>query len=51
MTPFRPSNLLFPPHPLPPQIMCGDYGFRSGFGRMYQGGDGEKPRSGLALVR
>jgi ubiquinol oxidase len=30
--------------------MCGDYGFRSGFGRLYQGGDAQKPASGLALV-
>jgi hypothetical protein len=33
------------------QVMCGDYGFRSGAGRLYQGGDGEVPESAFALVR
>lgn len=33
------------------QIMCGDYGFRSGFGRLYQGGDGEIPAAAWELVR
>ncbi len=33
------------------EVMCCDYGFRSGFGRLYQGGDGEIPKSALALVR
>ena len=31
--------------------MCGDYGFRSGVGRLYQGGDGEVPASAFTLVR
>lgn len=31
--------------------MCGDYGFRSGFGRLYQGGDGEIPAAAWELVR
>lgn len=52
---MRPSNprprtpwpTLFPP----PQVMCGDYGFRSGASRMYQGEDGEVPGSGVSLVR
>ena len=30
--------------------MCCDYGFRSGFGRLYQGGDGEIPKNLFALV-
>ena len=33
------------------EVMCCDYGFRSGFGRLYQGGDGEIPKSAFALVR
>jgi len=33
------------------EVMCCDYGFRSGFGRLYQGGDGEIPKSAIALVR
>ena len=33
------------------QVMCGDYGFRSGVGRLYQGGDGEVPASAFVLVR
>jgi len=33
------------------EVLCYDYGFRSGFGRLYQGGDGEIPKSFLALVR
>ena len=33
------------------QAMCCDYGFRSGFGRLYQGGDGEIPKNFLQLVR
>ena len=32
------------------EVMCCDYGFRSGFGRLYQGGDGEIPKNALALV-
>lgn len=32
------------------EVMCCDYGFRSGFGRLYQGGDGEIPKSAFALV-
>ena len=49
------SDAATPDHPFsnPPllsQVMCGDYGFRSGFGRLYQGGDAQKPASGLALV-
>ena len=35
----------------PLQVMCGDYGFRSGVGRLYQGGDGEVPASAFTLVR
>ena len=33
------------------EVMCCDYGFRSGFGRLYQGGDGEIPKNAFALVR
>ncbi len=33
------------------EVLCYDYGFRSGFGRLYQGGDGEIPKGFLALVR
>lgn len=33
------------------QVMCVDYGFRSGFGRINQGGDGEIPKNILGLVR
>lgn len=33
------------------EVMCCDYGFRSGFGRLYQGGDGEIPKNFFALVR
>jgi hypothetical protein len=33
------------------QVMCCDYGFRSGFGRLYQGGDGEIPANFFSLVR
>ena len=33
------------------QAMCTDYGFRSGFGRLYQGGDGEIPKNLFELVR
>ncbi len=32
------------------EVMCCDYGFRSGFGRLYQGGDGEIPKNFFALV-
>ena len=32
------------------QAMCCDYGFRSGFGRLYQGGDGEIPKNLFELV-
>eukprot|EP00884_Botryococcus_braunii_P010314 jgi/Botrbrau1/19284/Bobra.0073s0027.1 len=31
------------------EVMCCDYGFRSGFGRLYQGGDGEIPANFLTL--
>ncbi|BDA41368.1 probable ubiquinol oxidase 4, chloroplastic/chromoplastic at C-terminar half [Coccomyxa sp. Obi] len=31
------------------EVMCCDYGFRSGFGRLYQGGDGEIPKNFFAL--
>ena len=30
--------------------MCCDYGFRSGFGRLYQGEDGEIPKNIFQLV-
>ena len=33
------------------EVLCYDYGFRSGFGRLYQGGDGEIPKGFFALVR
>ena len=33
------------------EVMCCDYGFRSGFGRLYQGGDGEIPKNAFSLVR
>ena len=33
------------------EVMCADYGFRSGFGRLYQGGDGEIPKNFFQLVR
>ena len=33
------------------QVMCCDYGFRSGFGRLYQGEDGEIPKNIFQLVR
>ena len=32
------------------QVMCCDYGFRSGFGRLYQGEDGEIPKNIFQLV-
>ena len=32
------------------EVMCADYGFRSGFGRLYQGGDGEIPKNFFQLV-
>ncbi|KAK9834268.1 hypothetical protein WJX81_001729 [Elliptochloris bilobata] len=31
------------------EVLCYDYGFRSGFGRLYQGGDGEIPKGFFAL--
>ena len=33
------------------EVLCYDYGFRSGFGRLYQGGDGEIPKGFFALAR
>ncbi len=33
------------------QVMCCDYGFRSGFGRLYQEGYGEVPKNVFELVR
>ena len=42
------SRLLKSAHPV--QAMCCDYGFRSGFGRLYQGGDGEIPKNLFVLV-
>lgn len=32
------------------EVMCCDYGFRSGFGRLYQGEDGEIPLNIFQLV-
>jgi len=45
-----PHLVLTQHHLHPSQVLCSDYGYRSGVGRMYQSADGTIPVSGFELA-